>query len=136
MSLGGRPKEEGGHKRMNVTLNNETREGLRKIKEKKGQARSKFIENALGPLIREFDPGDSCEALGEIDCLLQCRVSSAASKQDFEKAAALTAIGNALDPFRSLCRPTKEDATENGNLGQSSAPAKLLLLRIGKTSSR
>ena len=113
MSLGGRPKEEGGHKRINVTLNNETHKGLTKI-QKKGQTRSKFIENALGPLIRQYDPGDSCEALREIDCLLRCRISSAASQQDFEKAAGLAAIGNALDPFRSLCRPTKEDATENG----------------------
>lgn len=115
MSLGGRPKEEGGHKRFSTTLNNETLEGLRKVK-KKGQVRSKFIEIALGPLIRELDPGDSCKVLYEIDCLLGCRISSATSKQNFEKAAALTAIGNALDPFRSLCRPTKKDITENVNL--------------------
>lgn len=113
MSLGGRPKKEGGHKRFHVSFNKETREGLAKIR-KEGKPISQFIENAVGPLIRQYDPGDSCEALNEIDCLLECKISSAVSRHDFEKVSALTAIGNALDPFRRLCRPTKGDTSENG----------------------
>lgn len=112
MSLGGRPKEEGGHEGINVSLNAETHRGLKKIQER-GEARSKFIENALGPLIRQLDPGESCKALRRIDCLLKCEIASAVSKQDFEKTSALSAIGNVLEPFRTLCQRSDEDSIDH-----------------------
>ena len=71
-------------------------------------------ENAMGSLIRQFDPGNSCEVLSKIDCFLRCRMSSAMSKCDFEPVATLTAMGNTLESYRSLCRPAKGDAAENG----------------------
>jgi len=103
LSLGGRPKEEDGHKPINVSVDVKTYEGLEKIRDMTGN-RSKFIENALRPLIHQLDPGESCEVLDLIDTTLNCRITSALSKQDFEMAATLATMGNSLAPFRVLCR--------------------------------
>ncbi|MGD0072417.1 MAG: hypothetical protein ABSB71_12765 [Candidatus Bathyarchaeia archaeon] len=116
---------------MNVSLNAETLKGLKKIQES-GQARSKVIENALGPLIRELDPRESCEAVSKIDCLLQCEISSAVSKRDFEKVTSLTAIGNALGPSRSLCRPVKGNSADKAKTGKKTCSFNTLLFQTKK----
>lgn len=103
LSLGGRPKEEGGHKPINLSVNAETYKALEKIRYK-GEYRSKFIEDAVRPLVNQLDPGESCEVLGEIDEILKSRIHSAVSKRNFEMATTLATIGNSLEPFRDLCR--------------------------------
>ena len=103
LSLGGRPREEGGHKAFNISINAETHKGLKKIHDKGGN-RSKLVEEAIRPLIRQLDPGESCEVVGEIDRILHSEIVKAVSNYDFEKVAALATIGNRLSPFRSLCR--------------------------------
>lgn len=114
MSLGGRPKEEGGHKGIHISLNAETYKGLEKIHDKDGN-RSKFVEHAIHPHIRQLDPGESCRVLGLIDGILNCEIVSAISNQDFEKVATLATIGNSLTPFRGLCEILgRDDATESG----------------------
>jgi hypothetical protein len=40
-------------------------------------------------------------------------IVSAVFDQDFEKAATLATIGDTLTPFRSLCRISTSDASEN-----------------------
>jgi hypothetical protein len=100
MSLGGRPKEEEGHKSKRFSLDLKTCKGLEKIS---SGERSKLIEKALGPVLRQYDPGESCEALGLIDRTLDCEIDSALSKQDYEKATALATLANSLTPFRNLC---------------------------------
>jgi hypothetical protein len=112
LSLGGRPKEEEGHRAKKVSLNLETCKGLEKIN---SGERSSFIEKALCPVLRQYDPGESCGALGQIDKILQLEIESALSKGDFEKVAALAAIGNTIAPFTALCRTTSADDNTSGN---------------------
>jgi PhoPQ-activated pathogenicity-related protein len=103
LGLGGRPKEEGGHKSFNVSLDDETRQGLEKL-HNKNENRSQFIEKALRPLLNQFDPGPSCEVLNRLDEILNNEISSAISQKDFEKVNALAALANSFEPFRSACR--------------------------------
>jgi len=106
MSLGGRPKEEEGHTPKRVSLDQEACKGLEKISI--GE-RSKFIEKALRPLLKQLDPGESCKFLGLLDRVLDCGISSALSKQDYEKATTLATVADSLAPFRNLCRVSDEN---------------------------
>ena len=110
MSLGGRPKEEDGHKPTNVSLNVKTLKGLKKISE---GTRSRFIEKVLDPHLRQLDPGESCQVLDQIDKTLRSEIITALSRRDFEKAATLSTMGNSLSEFRVLCRlPANGSANE------------------------
>jgi len=112
MTIGGRPKEEGGHRRLQISLDEETYKALEKIRER-NQNRSKFIENALRPNILQLDPGESCETLHEIDQLLWTETFSAILKKDFDKVATLATVGSVLAPYRDLCRESDSgDAME------------------------
>ena len=112
MGLGGRPKEEEGHKRINLSINAETHKVLMKIHNKSGN-RSKFVEDVVRPHIRQLDPGESCKILGEFDQRLKDEIVTALSKHNFEKAATLATIGDVLTPFMSLCRIPTGDASES-----------------------
>jgi hypothetical protein len=112
LGLGGRPKEEEGHKRINLSINAETHKGLMKIHDKGGN-RSKFVENVVRPHIQQLDPGESCKILGEIDNRLRDEIVSAVSDHDFEKATTLATIGDVLTPFMSLCRIPTGDASDS-----------------------
>jgi hypothetical protein len=112
LSLGGRPKEEDGHKPINLSLNAETHKVLMKIHNKSGN-RSKFVEKVVRPHIRQLDPGESCKLLGEFDQRLKDEIVTALSKHNFEKAATLATIGDVLTPFMSLCRIPTGDASES-----------------------
>jgi hypothetical protein len=116
MALGGRPKEEEGHSTKRFTLNQEACKGLDKIV--KGE-RSKFIEKAVCPVLRQLDPGESCETLGLVDRVLDCEIESASSKGNYEKAAALATLANSLAPYRNLCRVSDGDDAE-GNANRES----------------
>jgi len=112
LSLGGRPKEEEGHNRINLSVNAETYKVLMKIHDEGGN-RSKFVENVVRPHIRQLDPGESCKVLVEFDQRLRDEIVSALSDYDFEKAATLATIGDVLTPFMSLYRISTGDASEN-----------------------
>lgn len=56
MSLGGRPKEEGGHRAIRISINEFIAKGLEKVE--KGE-KSKFIENVLKDTIEGMDPPDA-----------------------------------------------------------------------------
>jgi hypothetical protein len=103
LGLGGRPKEEGGHKSFNISLDDETRQGLEKL-HNKNENRSKFIEKALHSPLKEFDPGSSCEVLNRIDEILSNEISSAVSGRNFEKVSALATLATCYGPFRSACK--------------------------------
>jgi hypothetical protein len=112
MALGGRPKEEEGHKRKKFSLNKKTCKGLEKIA---AGERSKLIEKALCPVLRQYDPGESCETLGLVDKILTCEIETTVPTQEYEKVAGLTALANALAPFRDLCNvPSEGDTAMNG----------------------
>jgi hypothetical protein len=56
MTLGGRPPEQGGHKPIKLSLNNDIHKCLVKIKEN-GDNASKFVENYLESLARILTQG-------------------------------------------------------------------------------
>jgi len=108
--MGGRPKEDKGHVPKRVSLDKEISDALNKIP--RGH-QSKFIEDIVRPVFREFDPGPACEVLERIDTIINSEVASALAKWDFEKAAALTALGNSLETHRCLCRvPNGKNASQ------------------------
>jgi len=125
LASGGRPREEGGHKRLDISIDEQIYKALEKIHDK-GENRSKFIENALRPLIRQLDPGESCEVLRKIDENLSMAMVSALQRKDFEKVVTLATIGNALAPFKDLCEPdstanSRELVLEHGKSSQDNA---------------
>lgn len=56
MSLGGRPKEEGGHRTIHVSINEFTAKGLEKVEKGK---KSEFIENVLQDTLKGMDPPEA-----------------------------------------------------------------------------
>lgn len=124
LSLGGRPREEGGHKGIHVSLDAEIYKGLEKIHDEGGN-RSKLIENAVRPHIHQLDPGESCKVLALMDKTLNCEIVSALSKQDFEKATTLAAIGDSLTPFRCLCQISGDNNSCGSNGCTSKSQTKL-----------
>jgi hypothetical protein len=76
LSLGGRPKEEGGHKAWKLSLNKMTTEGLKKIREGGGNA-SKWIEKQLKPEIENLDPGEASVEIWRFEIHLNRKISEA-----------------------------------------------------------
>jgi hypothetical protein len=95
--LAGRPKEEGGHVPVNISMAKELREKLRKTRELYG-SESKFIEKAIEPLLNELDPGDACEDVLKVANRLTEMTKDALDELDFEKAQALSFVGESLAP--------------------------------------
>ena len=112
MSLGGRPKEEGGHTRVRISLNKLVKEALEKLP--KG-SRSRFIEEVLTPVVEQWDPagspGPACEVLTWIDNVIHDKIHQeivlASKVGDYKRAGALSdyarALAEASKPYRVLC---------------------------------
>jgi hypothetical protein len=101
MALGGRPKEENGHERIDLTLNKKTREKLDKIKKKKGNV-SKFIEKELKPTLDKLDPGELSIHIYRIQVYLANEISDALQQGKLEDLKVLAGIANAIDDYRAL----------------------------------
>lgn len=99
MTLGGRPKERGGHKSLNISIDKEISQALRKVGNK-----SVFIENTIRPVLRQMDPGPACKVLRSIDRYLIGETVKAVRQKDFEKATALIHMAESLKEYRHLCR--------------------------------
>lgn len=69
MTLGGRPKEEGGHTATNLSLNHHVRRCLDKIMENGGNA-SQFAEKYLEGPCTHLDPGAACTVVSKIKEIL------------------------------------------------------------------
>jgi hypothetical protein len=98
----GRPKEQGGHKRRNLSFDKLTNEALNKIKGKGGKI-SQFIEKALRPELENLDPGEASVEIWRYEAYLNRKISEALIQDKPGKAKALTSILVALKDFRSLC---------------------------------
>lgn len=100
-ALGGRPKEEGGHKRIDITLDKETRRKLEKFKRQGGNV-SKFIENEIKPVLKNLDPGQQSTHIYRIEAYLSYEIIEAVNKGDFETVRVLGDLAKAIDDYRKL----------------------------------
>lgn len=83
----GRPKEEDGHKRINISIDKFTDEALDKIR--KGGNVSKFIENELRPTLRKLDPSDVSFHVWRIEVYLSQQIINAIEARAREETAPL-----------------------------------------------
>ena len=99
MALGGRPKESGiGHRRFNFSIRNDIYEMLKKVPD-----RSRFIESKITPVLKQMDPGPSCEFLKRVDEFGTHTLRKAILDKDFEKVIAIASMMYDLDDYRALC---------------------------------
>jgi hypothetical protein len=103
MALGGRPKEEDGHKPLKISVDNFTYNALEKIENK-----SKFIEQCMRPILEQFDLGEATEILKMVDEMISREIIEATKERKYDKAVALATLGNCFRDFRKLCLATKE----------------------------
>jgi hypothetical protein len=122
----GRPAEEGGHKPLKISLNAETRAALAKVKKK--QPVSKFIEEVIQPLARQFDPGPSSPLALEIMEKIKSERNKALKREDMEEVVALDyfllRVKPAIDPFVAMSEPEfgpKSVSTEDKNRSGTNA---------------
>lgn len=103
MALGGRPKEEGGHKPLKISVDNFVYNALNKVENK-----SKFIEETLRPILKQFDPGDMCQFVSETYKKIAQEILQATREGRYDKVAALAAFAISLEDYRKLCTPSSE----------------------------
>lgn len=99
----GRPKEEGGHQRIAISVNNFTYSALEKVENK-----SKFIEQSIRPILKQFDPGEACEILRKIEKMISEEMTQAIEERNYDKVAALATLSNSFKEYMNLCSPCKE----------------------------
>lgn len=98
----GRPKEEGGHKRIDISVDEFTDKALDKIRKGDGNV-SRFIEKQLKPVLENLDPGEASIHVWRIESYLRQQIIKATKQNKPGTVQALASIGNALDDFRKLC---------------------------------
>ncbi|MGB9778670.1 MAG: hypothetical protein ACPLW8_04620 [Candidatus Bathyarchaeales archaeon] len=103
MALGGRPKEEGGHKPLKISVDDFVYNALNKVENK-----SKFIEETLRPILKQFDPGDMCQFVSEIYQKIAQEILQATREERYDKVAALATLALSLEDYRKLCTPNSE----------------------------
>ena len=132
MALGGRPKEEGGHRAWKLSFNKLTTEGCEKIQKGSGNI-SKWIEKQLKPEIENLDPGEASVEIWRYETYLNQRISQALIEDKPGKAKALTSILVALKDFRNLCGLSPLDpkllSTETASLWKKQAFEDLIKIR-------
>jgi len=117
MALGGRPKEDGGHIPLKITVDKFCSEALDKISKGK---KSKFIEDVLKPVLEQLDPNDSSIFVWKIDAWITKNIQDAAAKGNFKQVQALAYLANklkdALGDARNLCGTPPSDFNASGSL--------------------
>jgi hypothetical protein len=119
MALGGRPKEEGGHKPLKISVDDFVYSALNKVENK-----SRFIEETLRPILKQFDPGDLCQVVSEIYEKIAQEIIYATKKGKYDKVAALAAFALSLEDYRKLCAPCSETYCKMNN---SEYPRKVIV---------
>lgn len=102
MTIGGRPKIEGGHTPTRLTLNAEVHECLRKISDQGGN-RSRFVEMYMEAPCRQLDPGPACKRVSMIQQLLDDGLHSALQDGDYAGMQVLSKIREAIQPAVAVC---------------------------------
>lgn len=98
MALGGRPKEEGGHKPLKISVNKFVREALEKVGNK-----SQFLESVARPVLEKMDPGEGSVFLWKIDVYISQGIIVAAKEGNFSQVQALGWLASLLEDARKLC---------------------------------
>jgi hypothetical protein len=98
LALGGRPKEEGGHKPLKISVEKFIADALEKVGNK-----SQFIEKVARPVLEELDPGDASFFLWQIDAYISQGIIEAAKNEDFRQVQALGWLASQLEDARKLC---------------------------------
>jgi hypothetical protein len=98
----GRPKEKGGHKRINISVDKFTEKALTKIREGDGNI-SRFIEKQLKPVLENLDPGEASIHVWRIETYLSRQIVKATQQNKPDTVIALASIATALKDFRNLC---------------------------------
>jgi len=101
LSLGGRPKEEGGHQPIKLSLNKFTRSALKKVKDGEGNL-SKFVEEELRPTLEKLDPNEASIHVWRIEQYLSQQIIEETQKGNVETAKAIGSIAVAIENFRKL----------------------------------
>lgn len=117
MALGGRPKEEGGHKPFKISVDDFVYNALNKVENK-----SRFIEETLRPILKQFDPGEMCQLVSEIYKKIAQEIFQATQEGKYGKVAAIAALAVSLEDYRKLCAPCSETYCE---MGHSNYPRKV-----------
>jgi len=99
MALGGRPKDGPGHKAFNMSVRRDVYKMLKKVPN-----RSKFIEQTIRPVLKQLDPGPSCDFLKKVDEMAKDELLKATRNKDFEKVTAIGSMTSALEGYRALCK--------------------------------
>ncbi len=98
ITLGGRPKEQGGHKTLNISVDKFVAEALAKVDNK-----SQFIEKVARPVLEQLDPGEASVFLWQIDVYISQQIITATQNQNFNQAQALSWLASQLEDARKLC---------------------------------
>jgi len=102
MTIGGRPKEEGGHTATKLSLNHNVRRCLVKIMENGGNA-SQFAERYLEGPCKHLDPGQACAALSKIKQILDDELASAYRDGDYSKMQVFAEMRGRIQPDVAAC---------------------------------
>jgi hypothetical protein len=98
----GRKKEEGGHKRHNVSFGKFVSEALSKVANK-----SQFLEKIAKPVLEQLDPGPPCETIQKIDCILNLEINNALENRDYGTVQALSNFAASMQDYRDVCQLPK-----------------------------
>ena len=121
MTSGGRPKDGPGHRSFNMSIREDLFDMLKKVP---ANHRSDFIEQKIGPVLEQTDPGPACEVLWQIDRIANKSLFEAHSKGDYAKAMAIDAMMHDLEDYRALCSETgydKKDCEDKGGRWENGA---------------
>jgi hypothetical protein len=98
LALGGRPKEQGGHKPLKISVDKFVADGLEKVNNK-----SQFLEEVARPILEKLDPGDASIFLWQIDAYISQGIIQAGKKGDYKQIQALGWLAEQLRDARKLC---------------------------------
>jgi len=86
MALGGRPREEGGHAPVKLSLNEGIQKCLQKV-EGRDEVVSQSVEKVLKGPCKQLDPGPSCADVSDVMLLLDEKIASAHQRREYGRTA-------------------------------------------------
>jgi hypothetical protein len=98
MGLGGRPKEEGGHKPLKISVGKFVSEALEKVGNK-----SQFLEKIAKPILEQLDPGPLCPFIQSINQQITVKTEEALKNKDYGKIQALANFAGYMQDYTDLC---------------------------------
>jgi hypothetical protein len=94
----GRKKEQGGHTRINLSVEKFVSDALGKVGN-----RSQFAEKVMKPVLEKLDPAEASVFVWRIDAYIIQGISKAAQQEDFKQVQALAYLASCMEDARKLC---------------------------------